>query len=708
MKRLLTILVTFMAVLSSCTENIINDMPQTDPDKPSRPEDYGDFVLQDDVKFIAEAYGGYILETIDTAAIIISNDIPEELKPEVGDVIYCMVTPNTPNGFAGRVVSLEPGGGKTRYETQNVLITEIFEELKISQSVDLPEDMTYMLDSEGNRVEIKPVSNDIWDELVSDQPESKAGFGSSVAHTLEIGTRDSKYFNGAFYLGFELGLDIDISLGKLNKIEFYSNTQCGIKGDLSLWSSKSENKIKVVDMELKTPVAITVGPLVFITTIGIEEGFMLNGKAELKGEMKFELDNTNYSFKYENNDFKATCTRNHESERFFCLSKFEASAEVGIYSEVSIGLSPYHSGLLKFGVGTAPKYKVSAEAEISFDDKELLSVNPELSVARELEMGIFCESKLLGKLSGKEEKLGLFVNQTLTPISIPLLPAFTNTVTEKVNKTIKCAADLVKDNFVNTSEEGFALFDKNDQETPLQHREMEITAAKSSDGHGTAVFEVDDPDKYVVKPYVIADEQYFYLSDDRWVDLGLPSGILWAAYNVGATSPEEYGGYYAWGETEEKSSYTWENYKYYNPLTESFIYIGNDISGTQYDVAHVKWGDGARMPNKDDIQELINNCSWSPGTLSGVSGATATGPNGDSVFFPYSGRRYPDGVHNSTTYGYYWSGTCIEDNDDGIDNYVYTLYCGTDYGFVFEADWNWHLNYGQNVRPVKDKPKEKQ
>ena len=629
----------------------------------------------------------------------ISNDIPEELKPEVGDVIYCMVTPNTPNGFAGRVVSLEPGGGKTRYETQNVLITEIFEELKISQSVDLPEDMTYMLDSEGNRVEIKPVSNDIWDELVSDQPESKAGFGSSVAHTLEIGTRDSKYFNGAFYLGFELGLDIDISLGKLNKIEFYSNTQCGIKGDLSLWSSKSENKIKVVDMELKTPVAITVGPLVFITTIGIEEGFMLNGKAELKGEMKFELDNTNYSFKYENNDFKATCTRNHESERFFCLSKFEASAEVGIYSEVSIGLSPYHSGLLKFGVGTAPKYKVSAEAEISFDDKELLSVNPELSVARELEMGIFCESKLLGKLSGKEEKLGLFVNQTLTPISIPLLPAFTNTVTEKVNKTIKCAADLVKDNFVNTSEEGFALFDKNDQETPLQHREMEITAAKSSDGHGTAVFEVDDPDKYVVKPYVIADEHYFYLSDNRWVDLGLPSGILWAAYNVGATSPEEYGGYYAWG-----------TFGKWDDIHEEDIYNenrGKDISGTQYDVANIIWGDGARIPTVSEMEELQENCIFTLRNYNNTRGNKVTGPNGKSIFIPFAGC-YEDGLEGQGFYGKYWSSMLVGDDQ----NHAYYFHIGSDYDDKWDENWcfldEMLREISLTVRPVKDKPKEEQ
>ncbi|MBO4315774.1 MAG: hypothetical protein J5867_07425, partial [Prevotella sp.] len=78
------------------------------------------------------------------------------------------------------------------------------------------------------------------------------------------------------------------------------------------------------------------------------------------------------------------------------------------------------------------------------------------------------------------------------------------------------------------------------------------------------------------------------------VDLGLPSKTKWASCNVGATKPEEYGGYYAWGETEEKEVYDESTYKYYQ--NDEYVNLGSDISGTEYDVAHVKWGGNWRMP----------------------------------------------------------------------------------------------------------------
>ena len=183
--------------------------------------------------------------------------------------------------------------------------------------------------------------------------------------------------------------------------------------------------------------------------------------------------------------------------------------------------------------------------------------------------------------------------------------------------------------------------------------------------------------------------------DDRWVDLGL--SVLWAKYNVGATSPEEYGGYYARGETETKSSYTKENYKYYNSATDSYTYIGDDISGTQYDVAHVKWGNGARMPRLAEIKELLNNCSWSVSTYNGVKGMTVKGQNGNSIFLPFAGGRYEDELSYESYYGCYWSGLYIEEYlDDGA-------YC-LDFHDDGDRGWSYDFRfYGKSVRPVTDK-----
>ena len=135
------------------------------------------------------------------------------------------------------------------------------------------------------------------------------------------------------------------------------------------------------------------------------------------------------------------------------------------------------------------------------------------------------------------------------------------------------------------------------------------------------------------------------------IDLGLPSGTKWASCNVGATKPEEYGGYYAWGETEEKDTYTWGTYIH----SSTYHDLGKDISGSEYDVAHVKWGGNWCMPTNDDFEELKQYCNWVWEECQGVSGARVIGPNGQNIFLPAAS--FKDGNLNVTNYGSYWG--CI-------------------------------------------------
>lgn len=139
-----------------------------------------------------------------------------------------------------------------------------------------------------------------------------------------------------------------------------------------------------------------------------------------------------------------------------------------------------------------------------------------------------------------------------------------------------------------------------------------------------------------------------------WVDLGLPSGIKWATYNVGATTPFGYGSYFAWGETSTKSKYMEKTYTYINKT---------NIEGTSNDVAHVKWGGKWRMPTENEMIELIHNCHISFKTINGVTGLQCEGPNGQTVFLPLGGHHEGEGVvyytpdHDCGSSGYYWSGT---------------------------------------------------
>lgn len=162
----------------------------------------------------------------------------------------------------------------------------------------------------------------------------------------------------------------------------------------------------------------------------------------------------------------------------------------------------------------------------------------------------------------------------------------------------------------------------------------------------------------------------------EYVDLGLPSGTLWATYNVGATSPYERGYYFAWGELEPREDFSWESYKFFegyevDPNNGEWAVlkdIGNDISGTEYDAARHQWGNGWRLPNEQERYELRMYC-WNNGLSeeNGVRGARIYGSNGHSIFLPICGFGLwygeEDPFHN--TDGAYWTG--IEEPEYGYN-----------------------------------------
>lgn len=115
------------------------------------------------------------------------------------------------------------------------------------------------------------------------------------------------------------------------------------------------------------------------------------------------------------------------------------------------------------------------------------------------------------------------------------------------------------------------------------------------------------------------------------VDLGL--SVLWAGWNMGATQPQDYGGLYAWGETEVKDSYSWKNYLYCNGDESSCRDLGDLIGGTDYDVAHIKWGGKWRMPTIEEWNELAISCKRKACSYRGTDGVLFTASNGNCIFF---------------------------------------------------------------------------
>ena len=165
------------------------------------------------------------------------------------------------------------------------------------------------------------------------------------------------------------------------------------------------------------------------------------------------------------------------------------------------------------------------------------------------------------------------------------------------------------------------------------------------------------------------------------VDLGLPSGTLWADRNVGADSPEGYGDYFAWGETEPKTNYSCSTYKWCNgsfaTLTKycterSYGSVDNKTTlEAADDAATANWGNKWRMPTKDELSELNSKCTWRWTTQNGVEGYKVTGPNGNHIFLPAAGYRGDGDLSYVGSRGYYWSSSLYRATRPSCAWYLY-------------------------------------
>jgi uncharacterized protein (TIGR02145 family) len=192
-----------------------------------------------------------------------------------------------------------------------------------------------------------------------------------------------------------------------------------------------------------------------------------------------------------------------------------------------------------------------------------------------------------------------------------------------------------------------------------------------------------------------------------WVDLGLPSGLLWATCNLGATTPEGYGDYYAWGELQTKEVYNWSTYRYctvdadgglstltkYN-TSENYGTVDNKaVLEASDDVATAVLGSGARIPTKDEWQELLDNITAEWTTQNGVAGRKFTAANGNSIFLPAAGFLSDSELYYAGSFGGYWSSSLYTDGP----------YSAWDVSFVSGSQGvgSIYRCFGQSVRAVR-------
>ena len=266
-----------------------------------------------------------------------------------------------------------------------------------------------------------------------------------------------------------------------------------------------------------------------------------------------------------------------------------------------------------------------------------------------------------------------------------------------------------------TPEVGICISDINENPTIADGK------IKTGSSLGEYTFSVDGLDAgttYYYRAYVMIDDAVCYgsacqettfgkspqiINGHRFVDLGLPSGLLWATCNVGAITAADDGNFYAWGETSTKDHYSSYTYKYGTSSSNFTKYNSTDGKidlDREDDAAYVNWGSPCRMPTLTEIRELIGNCTWTWTSMTTSSKSSINGykitskENGNSIFLPASGCRNGSLLNYYDTCGDYWSSSL---SHFGV-SYAYWL----EFGSSGSSSDDYERYRGHTVRPVAE------
>lgn len=282
--------------------------------------------------------------------------------------------------------------------------------------------------------------------------------------------------------------------------------------------------------------------------------------------------------------------------------------------------------------------------------------------------------------------------------------------------TFKGIIEIVNDEFSSYNEVGFYY----DTEPIRTVGKMKVVSSRIYDTFTSVVTDLPQNTTIYVRAYakvngmhILSGDQVEFQTtqlpdedDKEYVDLGLPSGTLWATHNIGANSQEEYGYYYAWGETEPKENYDWTTYKYCISWNNMTKYCTESANGSvdnktelepEDDAATVNWGSDWEMPNAEQMKELLNYCTVTYVYRNSVAGRLFTSNlNGNSIFFPAAGYISGNWLESGGFSGHYWTSSVCTD-------YVVNHF-GSNRGieYTFDSGITSSLRcVGSTIRPVR-------
>ena len=644
--KLLFLSLLVSLTFASCDKKVKITNISDDPYSEQTIGDEVKYKYNNDVVVISDIQQSDIVDVPDENTVVFSGTATGQSLPEVGDIYVSMEkTQLMPNGFAGRVVGIEQTNGGTKIITEDVALDEIFDTYIQNETVDISDCPFY--DADGNLIEgTKAAEDDLKLKIVPIKLE------------FDINENTTVTFTGSVSLGGKVDIDLDISERQFSlspQIYLKIDAKATFKGDAGI--DFDDTKVLVGRIPLYTVGIASITLDVFAyTKLKGELELSLGFSTAINHGFEWKIDHGESSFKeieptpddYDpafDISMKGTFDFGVGLREFFDIVVFQRSIfnlkDDLLDSKNDVGFKPLYGDVI---CGIKAEVK-SPNAMDAFESESLseftegipfalldnatakLHITPGIYFKAEIENWFtktFLKDK--GKLKIEES-----LSNDLTILEFKLYPSFESwkALTHEDGKGVDLSCVLHRTLLVPLHV-GIVLREKgNDTDIDSFERSEAYWLESLSDRKLTASFTDLKPDvEYQAFPYA----DYFgwkVLSDNPFeftlaVDLGL--SVMWATCDVGSSSPEVDGTYFAWGETEPKSSYNAGNYKY----------SGNsNVLPMEADAASVNWGGGWRMPTVDEIQELLSSCTFSLEQVNGKDAYKITSRlNGQSIILP--------------------------------------------------------------------------
>lgn len=658
-------------------------------------------IVANDVFPLTAEHAPYITNG-DVLSFSMSTSTPAALQPKVGNIVVATADCSAfPNGIIARVESINQLGNVYQYSCSQAYYDEVFDQLVVYQPV---------LEGSGvdNAARTFDLNRASLTATLWNVNWAKTIEAGGTTTTLNIGDRATATVTVRKTLTTPLFFQLALVNAMTSSIGFNAQSTASISKELQIGKTITAGKIAI---------PYTMGLLWLQPKLSLFGYFEEQGKVELNYSGHFNRTD-NLTFTYLEHKWSFSHRPVTEAGTDVASLSMEGSAEVGLKPQIDFSLNGQQAGF-----GLSARAGLKEYINFVFDATRLadggLYDAMRDSYCRTTipwSVTVHANANIFSRYDASQSDGGpATYSHTFAPANEPrwgddryIFPLFEDVKGKRQDsdRTKADASAKVSRTPLLPVQVGFSLLDKDNNILQTQYDSRSYEAGSLFGNYSCVLSNLKDNEKYKVRPSVklfgydvLASPSAEIDSDETTcpdanhphaIDLGLPSGTKWACCNVGASAPEGYGNYYAWGETSPKSVYNWETYQYYN---NGYVNIGSDIAGTSYDAATANWGAPWRMPSLTQIQELLNNTTSTWTTENGVYGRKFVGPNGGTIFFPAAGGRWDSDLFDAGTYGNYWSSTLHESGP----YYACGLYFRSGY-----VRWSFGSRLdGRSVRPVR-------